>query len=212
MAGPGAKTIYRAASRRTDARRASRSRTRGFTLVEVVIVVVIMAVAAALVVPSVQAGRNQREVRTTLQHFVAAVREASSKAILQRRTVELWVSTDDRSYALAVPARAGARPDEDSPRRTARGRHDRGSDLDQIEADEGRVVIGRVTLPESASFGDVKGGRVLPSDIVAFPFFPTGGSGGGEIEFVFEHDRSRQAYVVSIDPLISSVDLKDKDS
>jgi hypothetical protein len=49
--------------------------------------------------------------------------------------------------------------------------------------------------------------------VVAIPFFPTGGSGGAEVEFVFERDeRTRQSFVITIDPLVSAIDMKDEDS
>ena len=156
----------------------------------------IMGIAAVIAVPAVQSGQHQREVRTTLQHFVAAVRQASSKAVLTRRTVELWISTDDDTYALAMPLDRDASEDD--------------QDLDDLERDQARKVIGRIDLPESATFGEVKGGRSLDNDVIAIPFYPTGASGGGEIEFVFESRNARKSYVITIDPLVSSVDLKEE--
>ena len=51
--------------------------SKGFTLIELVVVMVILAVTAVLVLPSVQGGMRQREVRRSLQGFVASVRRAS---------------------------------------------------------------------------------------------------------------------------------------
>jgi prepilin-type N-terminal cleavage/methylation domain-containing protein len=184
---------------------------RGFTLFELIVVVAIIAVSAAIAIPAVQSGRHQREVRSTLQHFVAAVREASSQAILKRRTVELWISPDENAYALALPAKRSENEVDEEPDelRGSRKRREREDERrDEIEEDEGREIVARVALPESASFGDIDGGRYLPREVIAFPFFPTGGSGGGAVEFVFERGTSRQSYVITIDPLISSVDLK----
>jgi prepilin-type N-terminal cleavage/methylation domain-containing protein len=180
----------------------------GFTLLELVVVMVIIGVSAAIAIPAVQAGRHQREVRRTLQQFVAAVREASTKAVLRRRTVELWISPDEQAYALAMPR----------PRRTPGDLEeelDREPDelRDDLEIEEARDIVGRIELPESAKFGDIKGGRYLPREVVAIPFFPTGGSGGAEVEFVFERDeRTRQSFVITIDPLVSAIDMKDEDS
>ena len=156
----------------------------------------IIGIAAVIAVPAIQSGQHQREVRQTLQHFVATVREASGKAVLTRRTVEIWISPDDNTYALAIPMDNDAA--EDDP------------ELDEVERDQARKVVGKIDLPESASFGDVKGGRTLDDDLVAIPFFPTGASGGGEIEFVFENENARKSYFITIDPLVSSIDLKDE--
>jgi type II secretory pathway pseudopilin PulG len=173
-----------------------------------VVVVLIIAVSSAIAIPAVQAGMHQREVRQTLQQFVAAVRDASSKAILRRRSVELWIAPDEGSYALAMPL--DKPPEENDDRRSAVRRGDPYQDAEQ---DEGRTVIGKAKLPESASFGEIKGGRYLEKgSVVAFPFFPTGGSGGGEIELVFERGSSKQSYVIAIDPLISEIALKDEAS
>ena len=73
---------------------------RGFTLVELMIVMVIMAVAAVLVTPAVRSGTEQREVRRTLQRFVSAVRQSSTLAVYQRRTVELTLRPLEGSYSV----------------------------------------------------------------------------------------------------------------
>jgi prepilin-type N-terminal cleavage/methylation domain-containing protein len=175
----------------------------GFTLVEIVVVVAIIAISAAIAIPAVQSGQHQRQVRGTLQHFVAAVREASSKAVLTRRTVELWISPDESNYALALPV--GRDRALEAEGATTEGGHE----PDDLELEEARRIVGRVELPELASFGEVKGGRALRDEMVAIPFYPTGASSGGEIEFVFERRNSKQTYVITIDPLTSDVDLKE---
>lgn len=168
------------------------------------VVVSIIAVSAAVAIPAVQSGRHQREVRQTLQRFVSAIREASSKAVLQRRSVELWIRTEDNAYELALPlAKPASGADAQTSAATER------DDLDEIERAEQRNIVGRVKLPESARFGEVRGGRSLSDDVVAFPFSPTGGSSGGEIELVFENGSSRTSYVIAFDPLVSAIELKE---
>jgi hypothetical protein len=176
----------------------------------------IIAVAVVIAIPAVQSGRHQREVRSTLQRFVGAVREASSKAVLRRRTVELWISPDENAYALAMPVEKPQGASDEEDERGRRGfdndENERDALQEELEQSEQRTVIGRIALPESASFGEIRGGRLLEREVYAFPFFPTGGSGGGAIEFVFERGSSKQSYVVTFDPLISSVDLEDGES
>jgi len=172
-------------------------------------VVAIIAVSAAIAIPAVQAGRRQREVRQTLQHFVAAVREASSKAVLRRRTVELWIRKDANAYELALPI--AETQTVASNEEVAEPPADK-SDLDELERSEQRRIIGRVSLPASASFGDILGGRALSDDVIAFPFSPTGGSSGGQIEFVFDGGGSKISYTIAFDPLISAIELKQEGS
>jgi type II secretion system protein H len=186
-----------------------RSDARGFTMVEVLVVVAIIGISAAVAVPAVQSGRRQREIRQTLQHFVAAIRAASSKAVLQRRTVELWVRTEDNAYELAV-----ARTDAEGADAEASATRDAGEgrEPDEFERAEGKQAVGHETLPASARFGEVHGGRALSQNVVAFPFFPTGGSSGGEVELVFESGGTRTSYRIGFDPLVSAIELKQEGS
>ncbi len=180
-----------------------RFRQRGFTLLELVFVMVVMAIAAAVVLPSVGAGRRQREVRTTLQHFVSAVREASSRSVFERRRVELRVWPDDGEYGLVKPKKKSYGPDGE-----LEFVDDRAGIADDAETDD----VKRVKLPEHASFGEIVGGRRTDLEelgTISFDFFPTGSSSGGDIELVFEDDRSRQSYMLKINPLISSITMED---
>lgn len=167
--------------------------------------VAIIAVSASIAIPAVQAGQRQREVRQTLQHFVAALREASSRAVMSRRSVELWVRKSENAYELALPL-----AQNDTPVAPEAGEaRDKNSELDDLERAEQRQVAGRITLPISASFGEILGGRALAEDVVAFAFSPTGGSSGGQIELIFDHGgSSKTSYTIAFDPLISAIELK----
>lgn len=72
----------------------------GFTLVELLVVLLIIALSAWMVLPSIQAGAQQREVRHVVQRFVSAVRTASSRAIHDRRTTGLAVWLDGGAFGL----------------------------------------------------------------------------------------------------------------
>jgi len=170
--------------------------------------VAIIAVSAAIAIPAVQAGQRQRQVRQTLQHFVAALREASAKAVMRRRTVELWVRKDANAYELAIPL-----GENDTPGATEEAAPaGENSELDELERSERRQIVGRVSLPSIASFGEISGGRALSDDIIAFPFSPTGGSSGGQIEFVFDGGDAKSSYTIAFDPLISAIELTQEGS
>jgi type II secretory pathway pseudopilin PulG len=189
-------------------------------MVELIFVVVIIAVAAAITIPAIGSGRRQREVRQTMQRFVSAVRQASSTAVFDRRRVELRVWPDLGEYGIVRPQVVyveDAEVERDQrDRRTGRAAPGRfGKRLvlerDEEELEEQDEVLHRFFLPDQAVFGDIEGGR--SSDLaelgtISFDFFPTGSSSGGIIEFVFGEGSSRQVYLLTLNPLVSSVDLE----
>ncbi len=124
--------------------------------------------------------------------------------MLQRRTIELWLSPDENAYALAVPDRPGA-----SDTQEAEGG---ASEEGDGRTEEGYRIVGRVALPAQASFGKIRGGRYLAREVIAVPFYPTGGSGGAAVEILFERPGSRQAYTIVIDPLTSDIAVEEAES
>lgn len=189
-------------------------------MLELIVVVVIIGVAVGIVAPAVGAGARQREVRTTLQHFVSAIRRTSSLAIFRREPVELWVWPDEGKYAVVsrLPKQKGGDSEQEPPRRSLRLVRDDGEQTELV----GRKVEAEFQMPEIASFGDVEGGRFEPEahrasgrlsqDVVVYEFFPTGSSSGGRIELLFDgSSRSKQSYVVVLNPLISSVSLEEQE-
>ncbi len=207
-------------------RRTGRSRrSAGMTLIELVVVMVIISAAALVAYPAIRSGVNQRQVRQTLQHFVAAVRRASSMAILRRETVEIWVWPDRKEYALVTRERRSrkARSDDDEEESRRASLQSRGMVGRNDGADEGvgagRSIVGKVALPEIASFGEVEGGRFVAAEItsggytdqeaILFEFYPTGSSSGGRVEFEFDVPRDRLQYQLVIDPLVSSISMEE---
>jgi prepilin-type N-terminal cleavage/methylation domain-containing protein len=190
----------------------ARRRASGFTLIEIIVVVAIIAVAAAVALPSINAGAQQREIRRTLQGFVSTVRRASSVAVFHRRPVELRILAKDGAYSVIVPSssadeQAGAAaPEEARPRRSSRlfGR----SSEDAVSSDPKEH---RIALPALASFGEIDGGRDLGDEGVVFDFYPNGSSSGGTIELRFDVGRGRPlSHKLSINPLVSSISMEDE--
>lgn len=167
---------------------------------ELIFVVVIIAVAAAVAIPAVSSGQRQREVRRTMQRFVSTVRSATSTAIFERRRVELRIWPDEGEYGIVVPASDPANGNDEL-------------DVDERdELEEQEEVRERILLPETATFGEIDGGRsddLEELGTISFDFFPTGSSSGGAIEFVFGDDRGRQAYVLRISPLVTSLAIEE---
>lgn len=181
----------------------------GFTLVEVVVVIVIMAVAAAVVVPNMRAGARQREIRRALQGFVSAIRGASARAVVDRSRVELKLWPQDGAYALFVRASEEDQGQQEAER-TVLAKVG-GDERQQEPPVQSRVEAARFELPDSGAFGDVDGGRASAGeDAVVFDFYPSGASSGGRIEFVFDAGSNRrQAYLLEVNPLVSSISIEE---
>jgi general secretion pathway protein H len=78
--------------------------------------------------------------------------------------------------------------------------------------DEGTFTVsghsGQWELPDFARFGDIEGGRDGEEGEILFDFQPTGSSSGGLIEIEFETRNGRQAFMLEINPLLSTVDIE----
>lgn len=72
---------------------------------------VIMAMASVLVIPSIRSGTQQREVRRTVQRFVAAARAGSSQSIRQRKRIGLELNLQGRSFGVVGGSRSVRLPD-----------------------------------------------------------------------------------------------------
>ena len=182
---------------------------------------VIIAVGSVVVYPSVRSGSNQRQVRSALQHFVSAVRRASSIAILRRETVELWLWPDRGEYAVVTRDRSSKNEEEEEEDGGAQIRSLAmvGRDDEESGVGPGRTILKLIELPEVAAFGEVEGGRFVSeelsggayirSDAVLFEFYPTGSSSGGKVELEFDVPRQRLSYKLVINPLVSTISMEE---
>ena len=207
-AARGTAPTFPAATDRVTARR----KASGFTLIEIIVVVAIIAVAAAVALPSINAGARQREIRRTLQGFVSALRRASSIAVFRRQPVELRILAKEGAYTVVVPTASSddeaAAATDDEQRSRRRSGLLRRADESTAQSDPNEH---RVELPELASFGDVEGGRDLGDEGIIFDFYPNGSSSGGTIELRFDLGRGRPiSHILSINPLLSSISMEDE--
>jgi len=68
----------------------------------------------------------------------------------------------------------------------------------------------RVELPDFAQFGEITGGSEAEADDeIRFEFFPTGASVGGSVRIEYTPSDRRQAYTLTLDPLIGRVSIED---
>jgi len=190
----------------------ARARASGFTLIEIIGVIAIIAIAAAVALPSINAGAKQREIRRTLQAFVSTVRRASSVAVFRRRPVELRIFTREGAYSVVVPSSSAGEDgttsvaEEAHPRRGSRLLRGSGEVAAASAPSEHRIV-----LPALASFGEVEGGRDLGDEGIVFDFYPNGSSSGGTIELRFDLGRGRPlSHTLSINPLVSAIAMEDE--
>lgn len=80
----------------------SRSRTRGFTLIELMVVVGMVAILAAIAFPSFQHTMRSNRVATTTNQFIAAVVLARSEAVRTTRGGGICASTDGTTCAAGT--------------------------------------------------------------------------------------------------------------
>lgn len=90
-----------------------RSGARGFTFIEVMVVVAIAAVGAVLVIPSLDAGFDSREVRRAVRQIAATMHHLRGEAVATGRIRHLridpeenGIETDDRRRWARLTDRA----------------------------------------------------------------------------------------------------------
>ncbi len=87
------------------------SRTRGFTLLELMIVIVIIGVVLALSPPLFSAGVTSAEQRAVARSVAQTLRFARSEAIANRTDVGVEFNLEDRTYQLPGGKKRGKWPE-----------------------------------------------------------------------------------------------------
>ncbi len=116
--GHGSASLRRSAEQGFTSLR--RSAEQGFTLIELMIVVTIIALASASVVLAFPDPRGR--LRDDAETFAARVRAAHDIAIIEGRSVSVWVSVD--GYGFDCRADGAWQPISEKPLRVTRWRPD----------------------------------------------------------------------------------------
>jgi general secretion pathway protein H len=75
--------------------------SRGFSLIELVLVLLLLGVSIAIVVPNIDKGLTDREVRVSALGIAAAARDLRSRALFDGVPQELLVNLPQNSYLVA---------------------------------------------------------------------------------------------------------------
>ena len=74
------------------------TRSRGFTLVEVMVVMVIVALIMGMVATSMSSSISAAEARAATRKLVASLRYTRARAVIDKAEQVFQVNTDERSY------------------------------------------------------------------------------------------------------------------
>lgn len=121
-----------------------RSAEHGFTLVELMVVITLVALLAAAVVVNLPDSGGR--LRDDAERFAARARAAHDLAIVEARTVSLWVS--NTGYGFDIRSRDGWTPITDKPFRAERWTEGTRPRLDPPDA-RSRVIFDTTGLADA---------------------------------------------------------------
>jgi general secretion pathway protein H len=84
---------------------------RGFTLLELMLVLLLLGVSMAIVLPNIDKGLNDREVRVSALSLAAVARDLRSRALFDGVPQELAVNLPQNSYLVAQSREVHLPPD-----------------------------------------------------------------------------------------------------
>ena len=84
---------------------------RGFTLLELMLVLLLLGVSMAIVLPNIDKGLNDREVRVSALSLAAVARDLRSRALFDGVAQELAVNLPQNSYLVAQSREVHLPPD-----------------------------------------------------------------------------------------------------
>ncbi len=87
------------------------TRTRGFSMLELMVVVLIMAVVASIVVPTV-GGVSTAELKSAAREIAAGLRFARGQAVVQRSEAVLLIDVEARAFTVPPDARVHRLPEK----------------------------------------------------------------------------------------------------
>lgn len=150
---------------------------RGFTLLELVVVVTIMGVAFSLVLPALGRGLRQWRLQGAVREIVTLMKFTRNQAVSRRVPLQVILDRSRHVYWL---------DNADTPVLS-----------DPHQAEEKGIRLS--ALPAGLRFGEATvGGLRVQDRQVGIPFFPRGGSTGGEVQVL---DDRGKGYRIRVDPM-----------
>jgi prepilin-type N-terminal cleavage/methylation domain-containing protein len=78
-----------------------RSRSRGFTLIELILVLALLVIAVSIVSPRVSAFVRGRTLHSEAHRLLAVIRAGQSRAVSEGFPASVWIGADTGGYGLA---------------------------------------------------------------------------------------------------------------
>jgi type II secretion system protein H len=143
--------------RRLNALSTAGSRSRGFTLIEIIVVVVIVSILFIVTMPSLRSVNDNNRLRSSMREITTLMKYARTEAVFNGRTTEVFLDTQKHEFWLDL-----RKPDE---KRTSRKSDKLKSTMERKRELEKNVQFEAINAIEK---------NILKNEVVAIDFYPDG--------------------------------------